>query len=170
MRASTLITTLVATACTGGPKPPMSPTTATAPLAATIDGEPFVAKSALMTEANGKARSASDGKHVTVSTIYVFERVVVARSEDRYYLKLADKERGIQIEILGPWPRGRAVLATDKEAEAAVQTGESRTDVQGTVTIIESTGWSGTISLDVENPHSKDGAKGDVRFTVCHVP
>jgi hypothetical protein len=163
------ITILFASACSARPPTPTIPASPT--VSGSINGQPFVARSALMTEVNAKARTAADGKSVTVSTIYVFERAVtcaeIAKVEDRHRLKLADKEHGIQIDVVGPWPRPRAILATEKDVDAAVQTGESRTDVQGTVTIVEATGWSGAISLDLKNPHSNDGARGDVSFTVC---
>jgi hypothetical protein len=170
MKASTLITILFAPACGSAHEPTTTPTPP-APLSASIDGQPFVARSALMTAVNAKARASSDGHSVTLSTIYVFERVVtcgeLAHVDDRHRLTLAEHEHGIQLDVLGVWPRARAVLATSKDVDAAVQTGTSRTDVQGTVTIREATPKGGTISLDLQNAHSNDGAHGDVQFTVC---
>lgn len=171
MRASTLTTILFASAC--GSAQPTTPTQPAAPLRASIDGKPFVARSALMTEVNGKAHLAIDptGREVTVSTIYVFERVVtcgeISHLKDRARLTLADNEHGIQIDVMGKWPLARGQLVTSKTADAAVQTGESRTDVEGTVTIVESTRTSAVISLDLKNPYSNDGAHGDVRLTIC---
>jgi hypothetical protein len=175
MRASTLTMILFASACSSAREPTTTPTppTTPAPLRASIDGHPFVARSALMTEVNAKAHLAADpdGHEVTVSTIYVFERVVtcgdLAHVGDRHRLTLADDEHAIQIDVMGAWPRSRAVLATSKDVDAAVQTGTSRTDVQGTVTILEATPTSGVISLDLQNPYSNDGAHGGVRVTVC---
>lgn len=170
MRVAALIL-FAACGSTPGPSTPPTPLAPLAPLRATIDGQPFVAKSALMTAVNTTARSSSDGQSVTVSTIYVFERVVtcaeIVKLEDRARLTLAENEHGIQLDVLGEWPRGPGVLATERDIDAAVQTGTSRTEVQGTVTIRESTAKSGTLSLDLQNEHSKDGAHGDVQFAVC---
>jgi hypothetical protein len=155
-----------------------TPTTSAPTLRGTIDGKPFVARSALMTEVNATAHAWNDpGKNVTASTIYVFEReascseLAHVKKEERYYLKLAEQEHAIQIDMVGGWPHalGTLATATGKDVEVAVQTGESRTDAQGTVTIVEAKRATGVISLDVQNESSKasNNAHGDVRFTVC---
>jgi hypothetical protein len=148
----------------------------------TIEGRPFVARSALMVKTNQPGKIGDQGParyDIFVSRIRIYERPMTCRDAAAQPMS---GERYIEIDLQGRWPffpgsvwrvdgRHPNSLTDDRVQSVTYETGgsSSGTLAYGEVRFVDTNAAGGTIAMQVSaaNPQFPGSISGAIPFSIC---